>query len=273
MSRVSGLSGVPLIEDIVPRRPGVPLTVLKVRATDRCGPSTRTTFTMVFGTSTVPRTASVSGSVTSMPLLFKITKFIPASTPSSAPMLRMSSLRLRMAATFPLMRSLSVPVILAPLGLFNCFRMEDAPVIDRVYVTLFEVAQMDTQLPHGLPQGRSTRIFFLALFSHSSREACSSSQADQARNRSFRETWVGLPNASEGPGGTELSEDGEQCDECLRAGSRRFGLVAQERQEDSKPYPDCREQSAPALARSQSTPPCRHRLLLATLCRTSGSDD
>src|SRR5258708_21980795 len=116
-----------------------------------------------------------------------------------------------------------------------------------------------TQLPHCQSHGRSTRIFFLALFGHSSRKACSSSQADQARHRSFGETWVGLSSASEGPGGPELSEDGERRDKCLRAGSWRFGLVAQERQEDSKSCPYCGEEPAPALARSQSAPPRLHR--------------
>jgi hypothetical protein len=48
MSRVSGLLGVPVIEeDMEPKIPGVPLSVLKVLATDRCGPSTRTTLTAV----------------------------------------------------------------------------------------------------------------------------------------------------------------------------------------------------------------------------------
>ncbi|SRR6266566_6248261 len=51
-----------------------------------------------------PEDLPVIRSVTSMPLLFKITNFIPISTPSSDPILRMSSRLLRMAATLPLMR-------------------------------------------------------------------------------------------------------------------------------------------------------------------------
>jgi hypothetical protein len=164
------MSGVPLIADIEPRRPGVPRTVLKVRATDRCSVSIRTTLTTVFGTSTIPSTTPVSGSVTLTPLLFKITNLIPISTPSSDPTLRISSRALRIAATLPLIRPSSVWVTLAPFGLFNSARLKDTPVLYRAYVTIFEVAQMHAKLTHCLSHGWSTKIFVHALLGYKPRD-------------------------------------------------------------------------------------------------------
>src|SRR5262245_12200728 len=111
-----------------------------------------------------------------------MTNFMPISTPSSDPTLRMSSRLLSMAATLPLMRprASSLIDVTIPLSPLDGIRMEDPPILDCIQEALFDVTQVHADLTHRLLGCRRTRAACLHLLSKSARVLRSNGQAHKA---------------------------------------------------------------------------------------------